>query len=102
MNKQELFLHFLEKRIMRWTSYSSTPLTIRNFLFHLFQHFIAPFKKRGWFGICDECGQLRRNLESQIIDVDYSYDDPDGPTTLPVRGMVCEECYYRLEEVSYL
>lgn len=104
MNKKlsaaERFLHWLEMRVIRSTTYSSTPLTFRRFIIHFFRHFIYPFKKRGWFGFCDYCGKFRWKLERQAVDTEFTDDDPDGPMTYAVYGMVCSRCYDELEIIK--
>jgi hypothetical protein len=91
ISKKEKLLHELQLKICGFTCYSDTKLTTGKFIKSLFRKSISPFKRKGWFGICDRCGLFRGRLQKEVIDCEPEQNE-SGWTSYPIYGMVCRDC----------
>jgi hypothetical protein len=100
MTKNEKRLHDMSMNLCHFTVYDDKPMTLKRLFIRIFKHMIDPFRKKGWFGFCENCGQFKTGLTHQIIDTDYDQDvDESGNTTnvtYPIYGQVCQKCFWDL------
>lgn len=97
MNTQKL-LHGLDMKLNHITTYTNKPFTLADLIRHtLYKKIELPLKTTYHMGTCDACGKWHKNLEPQIVGYDVDFDE-DGMIGTQETGLVCQECYDRIED----